>query len=55
MATKALSLGRDVSSSLIYPVIYRPINCYLKIDSNDLATIKRFKETDVTATGLLLF
>ena len=44
MATTALSLERNVSSSLIYPVIHGLISCHLKVDSTDLPTIKRFKE-----------
>ena len=45
VATKALSLERNVSSSLIYPVIHGLINCHLKADTTDLPTIQKFKET----------
>jgi len=43
VATKALSLERNVSSSLIYPVINGLINCHLKVNLTDLPTIKRFQ------------
>ena len=52
VATKALSLEQNVSSSLIYPVIHGLINCHLKVDPTDLPTTKRFKET---VTRRLLF
>ena len=45
VATKALSLEQNVSSSLIYPIIHGLINCHLKVDPIDFPTIKRFKET----------
>ena len=45
VATKALSLERNVSSSLIYPVIHGLINCHLKADTTDLPTIQKFKGT----------
>ena len=45
VATKALSLERNVSSSLIYPVIHGLINCHLKADTADLPTIQKFKGT----------
>ena len=48
VATKALSLERNVSSLLIYPVIHGLINCHLKADTTDLPTIKRFKETVIS-------
>ena len=55
VATKALSLEQNVSSSLIYPVIHGLINCHLKADTTDLPTIKRFKETVISTRRLLFF
>jgi len=48
VATKALSLEQNVSSSLIYPDIHGLINCHLMVKTTDLPTINRFKETVIS-------
>ena len=44
VATTALSLDQNVSSSLIHPVVNGLVNCHLKVRESDLAMVKRFKE-----------
>ena len=44
IATTALSLDQNVSSSLIHPVVNGHLNCHLKVRESDSAMVKRFKE-----------
>ena len=51
IATTALNLDQNVSSSLIHPVVNGLVNCHLKVRESNLPMVKRFKEV---VTGELL-
>ena len=51
IATTALSLDQNVSSSLIHLVVNGLVNCHFKVRESDLAMVKWFKEV---VTGELL-